>query len=150
MGVTLEPHEIDAFMNAQPTTILCVTRPGKPPFATPMWFAWMDGRVVMHTLLSSKKVRYLRDEPLVTCVVEAGLGYYELKAILLMGPCEVVDDQAIVRAEMERMRVAKPLYDELRAKELPPHLEKHYTKPRALLRVKPHSITTWDFGKIRV
>lgn len=150
MAVTLEPREIDEFMNARPTTILCVTRPGKAPFATPMWFAWMDGQVFMHTLLTSKKVQYVREQPLVTCVVEAGLGYYELKSVLLMGHCDVIDDQEVVRAEMERMRLAKPLYEELRPKELPPHLEKHYAKPRALFRLKPHSITTWDFAKIRV
>lgn len=150
MGVTLEPREIDEFMLSRPTAILCVTRPGRAPFATPMWFAWMDGQLVMHTLLTSKKVQYIRDQPLVTCVVEGGEKYLELKAILLMGPCEVVDDQPTVRLEIERMTSAKPLYDTLRAQKLPPHLERHYEKPRALLRVTPKSITTWDFGKLRV
>jgi nitroimidazol reductase NimA-like FMN-containing flavoprotein (pyridoxamine 5'-phosphate oxidase superfamily) len=149
MGVNLEPHEIDEYMNAQLRTILCVTRPGKAPFATPMWFAWMDRRVLMHTLLTSKKVDYIRAQPLVTCVVESGEHYYTLKSVLLMGPCEVIDDQDIVRAEIERMRQAKPVYNNLRPEQWPSHLERHYAKPRALLRVTPHSITSWDFAKIR-
>jgi nitroimidazol reductase NimA-like FMN-containing flavoprotein (pyridoxamine 5'-phosphate oxidase superfamily) len=150
MGVSLEPHEIDHYMQAQPRAILCVTRPGRAPFAAPMWFAWIDRKVYMHTLLASKKVNYIREEPLVTCVVESGESYYQLKAVLLMGPCEVIDDQAVVRAEIQRMKEAKPLYDALRPQKLPPHLERHYAQPRALLRVTPHSITTWDFSKIRV
>jgi len=149
MGVNLEPHEIEEYMQTQLRAILCVTRPGKAPFAAPMWFAWMDGKVVMHTLLTSKKVDYIRASPLVTCVVESGEHYYTLKAVLLMGHCEVIDDQEIVRAEMERMKAAKPMYDRLRPDQWPAHLERHYAKPRALLRLTPHNITSWDFKKIR-
>jgi len=149
MGVNLEPHEIDEYMQAQPRTILCVSRAGKAPFAAPMWFAWMDGKVVMHTLLASKKVDYIRASPLVTCVVESGEHYFTLKAVLLMGNCEVIDDQDIVRAEIVRMKEAKPLYNNLRPDQWPSHLKRLYTKPRALLRLTPHSITSWDFKKIR-
>ena len=149
MGVNLEPQELDAYLQTQPRAILCVTRPGKAPFAVPMWFAWMEGKIVMNTLLTSKKVQYIRDQPLVTCVVESGEHYYTLKAVLLMGPCEVIDDQEVVRAEIERMKAAKPLYNDLRPESWPSHLERHYAKPRALLRMTPSSITTWDFAKIR-
>jgi nitroimidazol reductase NimA-like FMN-containing flavoprotein (pyridoxamine 5'-phosphate oxidase superfamily) len=149
MGVNLEPHEIDEYMQTQPRAILCVSRAGKAPFAVPMWFAWMDGKVVMHTLLASKKVDYIRANPLVTCVVESGEHYFTLKAVLLMGTCEVIDDQDLVRAEIDRMKEVKPLYNNLRPDQWPSHLERHYAKPRALLRVTPHSITSWDFKKIR-
>lgn len=150
MGVSLEPHEIDEYMLAMPRVILCVARPDKAPLALPMWFSWIDGKIYMSTGLTSKKVRNIRDQPLVSCLVESGEAYYTLKSVLLIGHCEVIDDQKTVRAEMARMATAKPLYDELRPKELPAHLERFYEQDRALLIVTPHSITTWDFAKIRV
>ncbi len=150
MGVSLEPHEIDEYMLTMPRVILCVTRPGKAPLALPMWFAWIDGKIYMSTGLESKKVQNIRDQPLVSCLVESGEAYFSLKSVLLIGHCEVIDDQKIVRAEMKRMEKAKPLYDDLRPKKLPAHLERFYEQDRALLVITPHSITTRDFAKIRV
>lgn len=149
MGVELAAHEIEEYLQARPRVVLCINRPGRPPMATPMWFAWIDGQVWMHTLLASRKVDYIRADPNVTCLVESGQHYYELKAVQIRGPCEVVDDPEQVRAGIARMNEAKPLYGSLRPASWPPHLERHYAKPRALLRVTPQRITTWDFSKIR-
>lgn len=150
MGIDLEPLEIDHFMQESSRAILCISRQGKAPLALPMWFAWIDGKIYIHTLLASKKVGYIRDNPLVSCLVESGEEYFTLKSVLFVGHCEVIDDQEVVRREMERMQKAKPLYDKLRPEKLPPHLERFYEKPRALLRITPHSTTSWDFSKIEV
>ncbi len=150
MGIDLQPEELDEYMQSSSRAILCVSRTGRAPLALPMWFAWMDGKIYMHTLLTSKKVQYVRDNPLVSCLVESGGHYYTLKAVLFCGACEVDDEQEQVRRDMERMREVKPLYNDLMAKDLPPHLERLYQKPRAMLKIAPHSITSWDFGKIKV
>jgi nitroimidazol reductase NimA-like FMN-containing flavoprotein (pyridoxamine 5'-phosphate oxidase superfamily) len=150
VGIELSRGEIDDFLNASPRGILCVTRDGHAPLALPMWFAWIDGQVVIHTSLKSKKVAAVRKHPLVSFLVESGEHYWTLKAVLIIGECKVVDDQLAARAWMSRVEQIKPLYkDHLFPKDLPPHLQRLYAQDRAALVITPKSITSWDFAKVR-
>ncbi|HKI99852.1 MAG TPA: pyridoxamine 5'-phosphate oxidase family protein [bacterium] len=148
MGVELTPAEIDAYLLSAPRAILCVTRDDRPPLPLPMWFGWAEGCIVMHTLASSRKVPHIRRHPEVSCLVESGEDYYSLKAVLVLGHCDVVDDPGEVKRWIERMNESKPLYRQLRPSSWPEHLQRHYAKPRVALVVTPVSITSWDFAKI--
>ncbi|HUJ74941.1 MAG TPA: pyridoxamine 5'-phosphate oxidase family protein [bacterium] len=149
MGVELSSAEIDAFLLSAPRLILCISRPGRAPLPLPMWFGWLDGKIYMHTLQASKKMAPLRSNPEVACLVESGEHYYTLKAVLIIGTCEISDDQEQVRRIQARINETKPIYSTYRPSEWPPHLARHYAKPRSLLTVTPKSITSWDFQKIR-
>jgi nitroimidazol reductase NimA-like FMN-containing flavoprotein (pyridoxamine 5'-phosphate oxidase superfamily) len=149
MGIELTPEEITAYLQSAPRCILCVSRPGQAPLPLPMWFAWMDGKLFMHTLSSSKKLKHIRAQPEVSCLVESGEQYFSLKALLIIGHCELIDDQAEVQRARERMDESKPLYKQLRPETWPPHLERLYQQPRTLVRITPRSITSWDFAKIK-
>ncbi|MCZ6531495.1 MAG: pyridoxamine 5'-phosphate oxidase family protein [SAR324 cluster bacterium] len=149
MGIELSQAEIDEYMLRASRTILCISREGKAPLAVPMWFGWMERKIYISTLLASKKVGYVRENPLVSCLVESGEDYFTLKSVLLMGTCEVIDDQQQALHYGDQIFETKPLYKELFPDKLPPHLEKFYQLPRAILRITPHSTTTWDFSKVR-
>ncbi len=66
-----------------------------------------------------------------------------------MGRCEVSDDQAEVARVREQIHESKPCYRDLRPERWPAHLERHYARPRVVLRVTPQRIVSWDFAKIR-
>jgi len=149
MGIELSSEELNTYMTNTPRIILCVTRPNRAPLALPMWFGWSDDTIIMRTLLASKKVGYIRENPHISCLVETGEEYFSLKAALLMGTCEVIDDQTEARELEKLIYSSKPIYDNLYPKVLPPHLEAFYQQPLAILRMKPTSITSWDFAKVR-
>ena len=149
MGIELSREQIDEYMLDSPRIILCIARAGKAPLAVPMWFGWVNGQILMTTLLKSKKVAYVRESPLVSCLVESGEEYFTLKSVLFMGRCEVIDDQEEAKRTFDLIFRSKPIYKKLFPEELPPHLEKFYQLPRAVLRVTPHSTSTWDFAKVR-
>src|SRR5262249_40023513 len=150
MGIELSREEIDRYLNAAPRGILCVTRDGHAPLALPMWFAWVDGKVVMHTSLKSKKVAAVRRHPEVSFLVESGEHYWTLKAALIIGSCQGIDDQTGAPTWMARIEQVKPLYKEqLFPKELPSHLQRFYAQDRAALVITPKSMTSWDFAKVR-
>jgi len=150
MGISLSDAELTEFMAAEPTAILCIPRAGKAPLPVPMSFIWHEGKVYMRTASHSKKMAWLRGSPLVSVVVEnSGAHYYELKAVLVMGTCTVEEHPARLEWYAELRNRVKPLYTDRDADELPPHLQRHYARPRALLTVTPHSVTSWDFRKIR-
>jgi nitroimidazol reductase NimA-like FMN-containing flavoprotein (pyridoxamine 5'-phosphate oxidase superfamily) len=149
LGINLSPAELDQYMLASPRTILCISRKDKAPLAVPMWFGWMEGRLYISTLLASKKVGYLRESPLVSCLVESGEDYFTLKSALFMGHCDIIDDQEEAARLGDLIFETKPLYKRLFPDKLPPHLEKFYQQPRAILRITPHSTTSWDFAKVQ-
>lgn len=149
MGIALSQPEIDAYMLSSPRGILCVSRQNQAPLALPMWFAWSDGKVRMSTLLTSKKVESIRKSPQVSFLVESGQAYFTLKALLVIGPCEIIENRDGSEDWMRLLQQNKPLYKELIPETWPPHLERHYARPTATLVITPASITSWDFDKVR-
>ncbi|MCH8074628.1 MAG: pyridoxamine 5'-phosphate oxidase family protein [SAR324 cluster bacterium] len=149
MGIALNQAEIDQYMLSSPRGILCVSRENQAPLALPMWFGWIDGKVMMNTLLTSKKVEPIRRNPQVSFLVESGEAYFTLKALLVIGTCEIIENQDGAENWMRRLQQNKPLYQALIPATWPPHLEQHYAKPHAALVITPSSITSWDFGKVR-
>lgn len=149
MGIELTPDEIDAHLLAAPRGILCVNREHRAPLALPMWFAWINGRILMTTLLSSKKVATIRKNPQVSFLVESGEMYFTLKAALITGHCEIEEDHDGAWKWIEKIHANKPLYKQLFSEALPPHLTRHYEKPQAVLTITPANITSWDFAKVR-
>jgi nitroimidazol reductase NimA-like FMN-containing flavoprotein (pyridoxamine 5'-phosphate oxidase superfamily) len=148
MAVDLSASEVDRYMLDSPRCILCISRGERAPLALPMWFGWIEGRIVMTTLAASRKVAHIRSHPEVACLVESGQDYFSLKAVLASGPCEVVDDDAQARRWGERINENKPMYERYFPEALPPQLERFYQRPRVALLVRPRSWTSWDFGKI--
>ena len=152
MGIELTGAELDDYFAHAPRAILCVGRDGKAPLALPMWFAWHDGAIYMNTALKSKKIDDVRQNPEVSCLVESGEQYFTLKAVLVIGRCEINTNQDEVNIEAWNAWIGrvKPLYSRLLdPSKLPPHLARFYAQPRATLKITPRSITSWDFAKIR-
>lgn len=149
MGIELSTEEVDSYMLNSPRGILCVSRPDSAPLALPMWFGWVERRIVMTTLATSKKVRSIRKSPRVSFLVESGDDYFSLKALMMIGDCELADDPGEVARWQEGILESKPVYKKLFPDILPPHLEAFYKLPRVALLIRPESITSWDFGKVR-
>ena len=148
-GHRASPVEMDDYLLHSPRFILCVGREGRAPLALPMWFGWVEGKILMDTALGSRKISAIRRNPLVSCLVESGEDYFALQAVLIVGQCEIIDDQEERRRLADLIFETKPVYRELYPKQLPTHLERFYSQPRAILRVTPHGVTTWNFAKIR-
>ena len=149
MGIELSREEIDAYLLAAPRGILCVNREQQAPLALPMWFGWIDGKILMTTLLNTKKVTALRKNPQVSFLVESGEMYFTLKAVLITGHCEIAEDHEGAAKWIEKIHSNKPLYKELFSEALPPHLLRHYELPQAVLTIAPANITSWDFANVR-
>jgi len=138
--------EIAKFLLESPTVILSVSRKGRAPLATPLWFGWDGHSLLINTFLASKKVAHVRKDPLVSCLVESGQRYGDLKYIHLSGRCEVDEDQDRVSfgTWWPWLCDNKPLYrDLLTFGDLPPRLQAFYGQPRATLKVVPDRVFTF-------
>src|SRR5262245_63288970 len=83
----------------------------------PMAYMWFDGHLALWTDPASRKVQNLRRDPLITCLVETGDLFDELRAEQLVGRAEIVDgpEGSIRAGEILTTRYRGPLDDASRA-----------------------------------
>jgi PPOX class probable F420-dependent enzyme len=88
--------EAAEFLASERTVHVASIGPDGAPHLVPMWFAVIDGRIAIWTYARSQKTANLRRDPRVTCLVEAGDGYGELRGLSIAGRAEIHDDEQTV------------------------------------------------------
>jgi PPOX class probable F420-dependent enzyme len=63
-----------------------------------MWYGFLDGSPAFWTYGKSQKILNLRRDPRVTCLVETGEQYNELKGVELVGTAEIIEDRDTIMA----------------------------------------------------
>ena len=58
-----------------------------------MWYGFLEGEIAFETKAKSQKVANLRRNPNITCMVETGDDYNELKGVQIIGTAEIFDDR---------------------------------------------------------
>lgn len=148
MGVRLDEAEVQEFLGASHTGILTTLRSDGAPTTVPMWFVVLDGEPCVRTLASSPKVANMRRDGRVCFVVESGLAWSELKAVVIHGEAVFVDDPAD-QARVDELFDAK--YDGYRTPDgVPEATRRHYAAPSVRVRIHPTGrFLTWDNAKLR-
>ena len=149
MGIQLSDEEVWSFAEAAHTGVLTTLRRDGRPVSLPLWFVAFDGAVHFSTPSRSRKVGRVRHDPRACFLVESGLAWRELKAVMMAGSVEVVEDAdllARVAAELDRK------YREFRPDlgRAPGATRRHYGSGSATLRFTPESWISWDNAKIRM
>jgi PPOX class probable F420-dependent enzyme len=109
-----------------------------------MWYA-MDGTdPVFWTYMKSQKIRNLERDPRITCLVETGETYEELKGVELVGRGEVITerDRIFALGEQVAARYTGPVTDETR-----PFIHAAGEK-RYAVRVHVERTVSWDHTKL--
>jgi PPOX class probable F420-dependent enzyme len=88
--------EAAEFLASERTVHVASIGPDGAPHLVPMWFAVIDGRIAIWTYARSQKTANLRRDRRVTCLVEAGDGYGELRGLSIAGRAEIHDDEQTV------------------------------------------------------
>ena len=135
--------ESAAFLAAGRTIQLAtIDRDGRPHLV-PMWYAVVDGRLAMWSYAKSQKVLNLRRDPRLTCLVEAGDRYDELRGVSVRGRAKIESDPAVVQRVGEAIyeRHRGPLTDEARAGVA------HEGRKRVAIFVEPERVVSWDHAK---
>ena len=135
--------ESAAFLAAGRTVQLAtIDRDGRPHLV-PMWYAVVDGRLAMWSYAKSQKVLNLRRDPRLTCLVEAGDRYDELRGVSVRGRAKIESDPAVVQRVGEAIyeRHRGPLTDEARAGVA------HEGRKRVAIFVEPERVVSWDHAK---
>jgi PPOX class probable F420-dependent enzyme len=142
--IRMNDEEIRAFLEEQ--RILQVATIGKDgwPHLVAMWYVLINDQVVFWTYAKSQKAVNLRRDPRITCLVESGVRYDELRGIQIKGRAIINDDRETVQriGEIIFERYTGPLNDNTR------QLVSAQAPKRVVVFVQPVEIVSWDHRKL--
>ena len=90
--IRMTDDEAAEFLGTQRTVQVASIGPDGTPHLVPMWYALIDGRIAFWTYAKSQKALNLRRDPRITCLVEAGDSYGELRGVSITGRVDIADD----------------------------------------------------------
>jgi PPOX class probable F420-dependent enzyme len=142
--IALIDGEITAMLaGGRKVQLATINRDGTPHLVT-MFYGWRDGRIAFWTYRASQKARNLARDPRITCLVEDGEDYFELRGVLVYGVARPIDDPAGV-AEIGQLVAA-------RLTGVPAGPVDDYVAQAARKRiayvVEPARIVSWDHRKL--
>lgn len=120
-----------------------INRDGTPHLVT-MFYALIDDRIAFWTYRSSQKARNLARDPRVSCLVETGEDYFELRGVQVTGTARCVADEAGVLGIGRRIAARLP--------DVPAGALEQYVTQAARKRtgfiVEPIRVISWDHRKL--
>ena len=143
--IAMTDEEIQAFLQEMRTLQVATIDHDGYPHLVAMWYALLDKEVVFWTYAKSQKAINLRRDPRLTCLVETGERYEELRGVQIKGRADIIDDRESVQRIGESIwqRYAGPQFNEnVRA------MVAAQAAKRIVVVVKPVEVVSWDHHKL--
>ncbi|KUL41429.1 pyridoxamine 5'-phosphate oxidase family protein [Actinoplanes awajinensis] len=123
------------------------------PHLVSMFYAMKDERIAFWTYRASQKARNLTRDPRLTCLIEDGDDYFELRGVQVTGTVTVVDDLAAVTGigRLIAARMPSPVVGDLPPDEVAAALEAYVTHAatkRVAYLVHPSRVISWDHRRL--
>ena len=142
--IVLTDEELQQLLAGTRTMTMATIGADGQPHLVAMWFALIDGDVCFETKAKSQKAVNLRRDPRISCLVEDGSVYEDLRGAAIEGRAEVTDDPDLLwRIGVNIWERYYGPYDE----SLRPMVEVMLNK-RVAVRVKAERIRSWDHRKL--
>jgi PPOX class probable F420-dependent enzyme len=139
--VMMTPAEVAAFLaGSRKLQLATINRDGTPHLVT-MYYAMDGGRITFWTYRASQKARNLSRDPRVSCLVETGSEYFDLRGVQVQGVAKAVEDPA------EVLRIGRRI-GAVTAGDLPDDYIQHTARKRLGYVVEPTRVISWDHGKL--
>ena len=125
-----------------------IGRDGAPHLST-LFYVVRDGAIVFWTYGRSQKIRNLERDPRVSCLVEDGTDYFQLRGVSIQGKAELVREHD--RILELGSAVAARMFGVSSVDELGEvgHAEvQRQAQKRVAVIVRPEHVATWDHRKM--
>ena len=142
--ITMSDDEVVAFIEQSRTTTMATLGPKGLPHLVAMWYAVIDGKIWFETKKKSQKVQNLLRDGRITCMIEDGLTYDQLRGVSLEGRGVISEDPddiwAVGISVFER-------YNGPYSEAMKPYVEAMMNK-RVVVRVDVERVRSWDHRKL--
>jgi PPOX class probable F420-dependent enzyme len=141
----MSEDEVTALLEGARKLQLATINPDGTPHLVTMFYGLDKGRITFWTYGKAQKARNLARDPRVSCLIEAGEDYAELRGVLVYGRVTPRDDaEGVLAVGMDVARRMTPgVADEL----LRPYVEQTARKRVAYL-VEPTKMVSWDHRRL--
>jgi len=135
--------QADLLAGSHKLQLATINRDGTPHLVT-MFYVMLDGQIAFWTYRSAQKARNLARDPRVTCLVETGEEYFDLRGVQVVGLARCIEDPARVLDIGRRLAAVTAGMD---AETLEEYTTKTARK-RVGYVVEPRRVISWDFRKL--
>jgi PPOX class probable F420-dependent enzyme len=142
--IRMSDAEIEEFLAGRHTMNVATLNHDGTIHLVAMWYTVIDGSPVFWTYGKSQKMLNLERDPRITCLVETGEDYAELRGVELVGRGEVVTDRAAV---MEIGFAVADKYTGPLTEDARPFVEQVGAKRNAV-RIHVDKVVSWDHRKL--
>ena len=143
--IRMTDNEIGAFLEQQRSLqVASINKDGTPHLVT-MWYGFIDGNIVFWTYAKSQKVANLRRDPRISCLVESGLKYEELKGVSITGRGELSDDREYV---LQVGAAVLPRYNMVEIDDGVREVLQRMGAKRVAITIHPSKVVSWDHTKL--
>lgn len=115
------------------------------PHLVAMWYVVIDGKIHFTTFGKSQKILNLRRDPKISCMLESGKGYAELKGLVIEGEAELLEDTPFT-AKVMGLVGAK--YNGIPVPTETPEAALKVASKRVVVKINPVDIYSWDHSKL--
>lgn len=143
--IRMSEEEIRAFLEEQRILQVATIDHDGWPHLVAMWYAVIDGQVVFWTYAKSQKAVNLRRDDRLTCLVETGEAYNELRGVQIKGRAKLVNDRETVQRIAE---IIYPRYTGGTLNDATRRLIAAQAPKRVLVYVEPVEVVSWDHRKL--
>ena len=146
--IRMTEREVADYLRAGRTLAIATISPDGAPHVVAMWYALTDaGQIALWMYTKSQKAPNLRRDPRLTCMLESGATYGELRGVQIRGRARLVEDadavcaigEAIYRRNDSANGALTPEQLAIIAAQAP---------KRIGVIVEPTAIASWDHRKL--
>ena len=142
--IRMTPEEVDAFLAERHSMTMSTISADGSIHSVAMWYGFLEGAIAFETKAKAQKVRNLQRDPRLTCLVEAGETYDQLRGVTLVGRGEIVDDPD----RMWELGVSVfERYQGEYSEEMKPFVEVMLRK-RVVVKLHVDRVISWDHRKL--
>jgi PPOX class probable F420-dependent enzyme len=142
--VTMTASEVEAMLKAHRKVQIATINPDGTPHLVAMYYGVLDGQIAFWTYRTSQKALNLARDPRITCLVESGEQYYDLRGVSVTGMVRVISEPGGI-LEIGRLVAAS-------MGGVPEDILDDYVANAARKRfgylVEPSRVVSWDHGKL--
>ena len=145
-AVTMSDGEIEQFLTDNMKVQIATIGPDGTPHLTTLFYVLEDGMVAFWTYGRSQKVVNLRRDPRITCLIEDGEDYFELRGVTIQGKARLVEEYDDIRAL--GARVAKRMAGDVDLGDFGDEIVDKQARKRVGIVVEPVKVASWDHHKM--
>jgi PPOX class probable F420-dependent enzyme len=142
--IKMTPDEVDELLAGRHSMTMSTLAADGSIHSVAMWYGFLEGAVAIESKAKAQKVVNLRRDPRMTCLVETGDTYDQLRGVSLVGRGEIVEepDRIWELGVSVFERYTGPYSEEMK-----PFVETMLRK-RVVVKLHVDKVVSWDHRKL--